>query len=748
MNQQSGTETRVAVVGGGIAGLTAAWALLRRGYKVTLFEERTHLGGKLGAHPARIAFQRRRREWDPQVKRRLEKVIELDTGVFRDGAEDELRRQLERKRVPPWLLELVTFHFLKVASRVGLPQLLTSQVSNQIVTHLTRRRAEVELSTDLHDALIRWNVRYPNVAIGSLPLPAEFDFTVAIHEREDGYRALEVTDAVYHGHCYHMFLNWYRNFWALMEEIGLERSTAFRALDQLVHLFPGSNPINRRSHAITNLGGLSHAGENLLSGAASPPDMLLWLYSMVDLVSQDLDPARYLDRRSVHAFLGSRWYATDESVRFHEHLLAKAFAVPTYFSSAYTYRKYVEYTIAHPEPMLWVLEGDSYSALFKHFEKSLRDAGLDILLGTRVTGISWEEGKIRLKYWPADMRGRPRDAETGRRSDDDDRNGPGSRDEDDARLSMFSPDYVVVAVPPAALAHISGDFRDAVPGLATVRKLQSAVTAALDLRFRRKLPGIPKYHVILRDSALGLTFVDNAQTWYGDPDSQHHHPDGSIRSPANRPTHLTVAVTDFYKIDGMDKVEATTAILDDLRRFIFFVDEDIDFTRTYLQMNNAEPLFINEVGSEPWRPASTTEMPRLFLAGDFCDNDIGIVSVEGAVTSGLLAARALQARLRADLPGISALDERLRDITVRLPRTEPALNAEAFKALLLPHVVAAYAASKQDEFARHPERLATPRDLAFHLEQAQHAMAAGPNTAARVLGRAAQWLAELHARGR
>ena len=97
---------------------------------------------------------------------------------------------------------------------------------------------------------------------------------------------------------------------------------------------------------------------------------------------------------------------------------------------------------------------------------------------------------------------------------------------------------------------------------------------------------------------------------------------------------------------------------------------------------------------------------------------------------------------------ISALDPLLREIPVQLPATEPALNAEAFKAMLLPHAAAAYAASKQAEFARHPERMATPRDLAFHLEQALHGAAAGPNAAARMLGRAAQWLADLHARGR
>jgi len=40
---------KVAVLGGGVAGLTAALTLARRGYNVTLFEKKSFLGGKLGS---------------------------------------------------------------------------------------------------------------------------------------------------------------------------------------------------------------------------------------------------------------------------------------------------------------------------------------------------------------------------------------------------------------------------------------------------------------------------------------------------------------------------------------------------------------------------------------------------------------------------------------------------------------------------------------------------------------------------
>ncbi|MBN2552834.1 MAG: FAD-dependent oxidoreductase [Spirochaetales bacterium] len=47
-------ERSVAVIGGGIAGLTAAAVLAERGLRVTLFEKNDYLGGKVGSWPVRF----------------------------------------------------------------------------------------------------------------------------------------------------------------------------------------------------------------------------------------------------------------------------------------------------------------------------------------------------------------------------------------------------------------------------------------------------------------------------------------------------------------------------------------------------------------------------------------------------------------------------------------------------------------------------------------------------------------------
>src|SRR5262245_63793194 len=44
-----GVTPRVAIIGGGLAGLAAATALAPRGFQVTLFESRNRLGGRAGS---------------------------------------------------------------------------------------------------------------------------------------------------------------------------------------------------------------------------------------------------------------------------------------------------------------------------------------------------------------------------------------------------------------------------------------------------------------------------------------------------------------------------------------------------------------------------------------------------------------------------------------------------------------------------------------------------------------------------
>ena len=65
----------VIVVGGGVAGMTAAHRLLERGHDVTLLEANAYLGGKLGAH----------RDRDEASFEKAESTEPQDFSVFGQG---------------------------------------------------------------------------------------------------------------------------------------------------------------------------------------------------------------------------------------------------------------------------------------------------------------------------------------------------------------------------------------------------------------------------------------------------------------------------------------------------------------------------------------------------------------------------------------------------------------------------------------------------------------------------------------
>jgi hypothetical protein len=755
------TPVRVAIIGAGIAGLTAAWELRARGFEVQVFEQSANLGGKLGANPMRLPlkatlqaeFPEPVNDIDPKemrarVERRFGSPIEWPVRLRADRSLSEseveaLSRDLDDPDAfPAWLQWTVDRWFLTRKDRMTRKR--DRGKDDDISEELELRRSQPPTFTaerirhassgktapPWDESARYWQITDPK---------RNARYRISVRKRFNETWILDISDGERHEHCYHMYLNWYVNFWRLMKEIGLDRSTHFEERDHYLHMHPGSTPMKRRTRKLKKLGRTEQWAENMLAGITTLPDSFLVLYSALDLVSEPLDPARYLDRVSVHGFLSSRWYASEESLKIHEHLLLRAFAVPAYYSSAYAYQKHLAFTLADPDPALWVLKSNVDGTLFEMLAEKLQTPDgvtkipCRIHRGMKVScfGFDKAQGRVReLVFRPSDTRW-PRSNNDGERQDDS--AGPEQRSE-------FEPDYVIMAVPPLALAGIVSDLRDRLPGMAAVRKLQSGVTAVLDLYFNRKLEGIPEHHVVLRDSRYAISFFDNSQLWLREKPSAG----GPPMPDKTAPTHLSVAVTDFYRIEGMTKDDAAREILADLRRFLpFDVEQDVDFSRTYLQMNVNEPLFLNEVGSEPWRPETVTEIPNLFLAGDFVANDIDVICVEGAVLSGLNAARAVQAQLRTDKPQLPPSASYFDEIKVLMPKTLPRANAEAMKAILAPYLPAAKAASSTLEMRRHPERALSPRDMRASAD----AMFAIPgNAASSALGLyagAAQWMADL-----
>lgn len=756
------TKKTVAIVGGGIAGLVCAQALKARGFHVTVLEDSVYLGGKLGAHRERLLGVQLPQDQARQVDKaldggKIESLYQL-LSAAQPGEEtaammaatgfaaaarrvpNSASKQAEKARSPmptqlsqPPITRLqeAVWHKLRavdehrptvfsggfeVQASDAAPYVPPDEAPAggdalppdgpvQAAAKAARAPAPAPAAPLPHQQDRWWRVRRTRHENDDID---PFSVVVSRYKRP-GMVRYEITDDVYHEHCYHMFLGWYLNFWKFLGDVGISRAHDFEWRDQLTHLFPGPEPMLARTRTLERSGSISTSAENLLSGTASVPDLFLWMYSSVDLMGQQYDRQRYLDYISVNGFMSSRWYATEDSAKFHEYLLVKAFAVPTYFSSAPGYRKFLEYTAADNGRMLYVLKGNTYDKMFARIAEQLTggEHPIDLRLGTRVTRVvlprpGSRSARIGLNFVDSDIF---------RRIDPEgvllhrvvafDGEIIASEEQDTAAEPTARYDCVVLAVPPVALGKLVDDIRDAVPGLGSVRVLQSGSTAALDLYFKVQLDHIPREHVVCRDSKYGLTFIDNSQLWHGDE---------NMKCDGQRITCLNVAATDFYKLDGMSKRDAMDAIIDDLRRYLDFDDTEIDWSKTYLQMNQNEPLFLNEVGSERWRPATNTEVPNLFLAGDFCDNPIGVVCVEGAVVSGLMAARAVQAYVR-DMPDVALDSPMLKPIEILEPYAFPAVNAQLLKLALAPTAAVAKALSVAEDLIEAPQRVLTPRAL-------------------------------------
>lgn len=432
-------------------------------------------------------------------------------------------------------------------------------------------------------------------------------------------------DDDYHEHCYHMLLNWYHNFWRIVDDLGLRQR--FAALDEVKYIRRGEKTSPPCS--LANIGSMQSLYQNIFSGVQSPADMYIAGYSLIDLLAQNLSRDKFLDRYSVNGFVRSRPYATEKAAELYQYTLAKAFANPSYKTSAITYQNFFSYGFNDPEPMMWTLKGNCYKAFLKPLHERLIEMGCDIRTWTRLKKITLDEsGKIKtLKFTTLKRHWNPEIlTETGKKPED----------------PIPRPDYVVLAVPPKALVELVDESIHAqAPELGEANNLNSETMASLDLCFNKKLDNIPKEHVVLLGSKYDLTFVDNSQTWPDEPN-----------------TYLNIVASDFDALASITehqlgkkltrrefesgKKHICDAIIAELQEFITFDSADIDWERSLLQINTGEALFVNEVGSWPHRPKTACGIPNLFIAGDYCQTKIDVVTIESAVISGMLAAEEIR----------------------------------------------------------------------------------------------------------
>ncbi len=399
---------------------------------------------------------------------------------------------------------------------------------------------------------------------------------------------------------------------------------------------------------------------------------------VADLLGTPFPQGAHLDRVSVLGFLQTRPYMTEVARGLHRETLAKAFACPTYLSDSVTYRNFVAYGFRQPSPMVWLLKGNTQQTMMRplldHLEavaarnRSAGGAGsFEIRYLRRADRLLLRDGKV------ADIAVSvlPRSPTV-----DGGQHVPALRTED----TPIEGD-VIVAVPPQALSRlIDPVLFDAAPSLADVRKLQSQPRASLDIYFRKKLFNVPDGITVLLNSPHALTFLDLSQLWPRDPEM----PDVTV---------LNLVVSDFSVFvpeTGLpDQDQVLDFALAELGHYLPFDAADIDRESCHLQTNVAEPLFTNQVGSWAFRPGTVCAVPNLFIAGDYCRTVVDVVTIEGAVMSGLTAAEAVRQRAHRGAP-----------VAIRVPDVYPQSLLTAAKFMGMPAAYGAKALATAEQTMR------------------------------------------------
>ncbi len=244
-------------------------------------------------------------------------------------------------------------------------------------------------------------------------------------------------------------------------------------------------------------------------------------------------------------------------------------------------------------PMHRILKGDLQSLWIDPIVRKLESLGARLELGRRLVGVEIQNSRV--------VRARFADVDGGE--------------------SIRPIERLILAIPVEKVAELLDDhFYAAAPALGELRHVRTRAMASFDVQFKRRIGGMPDAHVNLLDSRYGTSFIDVAQTW-----------------PGLDRTTLNLIASDVTDLEDLSPQLAVAALMEDLRRYLPpFGPADVE--RIVFQSHRDQPLFMNDVGAWAFRPDARTQVGNLYLAGDYCRSHVDLVSMEGAITTGLRAA--------------------------------------------------------------------------------------------------------------
>ncbi|TDC93882.1 FAD-dependent oxidoreductase [Actinomadura sp. 7K507] len=224
------------------------------------------------------------------------------------------------------------------------------------------------------------------------------------------------------------------------------------------------------------------------------------------------------------------------------------------------------------------------------------------------------------------------------------------------RRRSAAADWFVSAMPvERARALLSPAVLALDPGLESIKDLHTEWMNGLQFFLRRTPDGIPE-EVNFMDSPWQLTAVLQSKLW--DRDIPAEYGDGNVLDslsldisdwdtpgivygkPAKQCSPAQVAEEAWAQMKDHLEDTGRSVLPDDLVHS-WFLDPAISWDASAGRNSNAEPLMVNTVGSWAKRPHPRTEIPNLFMAGDYVRTGVDLATMEGANESGRAAVNAL-----------------------------------------------------------------------------------------------------------
>src|SRR5512134_768689 len=276
-------------------------------------------------------------------------------------------------------------------------------------------------------------------------------------------------------HGYHVFPQWYPNVRAILECLHVKLID----FDRYHFLLPGGYP---RRVTVLGPSGLAAIWHYIFHGLLPWYHNLLYIYSVLDMISRPLSDKRHLDRVSQIGLIRGKWYTSESVAEMGQENVLKASAIPVYDLSAMTAKRIASYWVKQASPFLSILPGDLQTVFIDPQVRELEKLGIEIRYGAEVCDVVMQDGSVTAVNL-----------------------GDGTK---------LSADVYALCTPfEVTRQWLHDDMFKADPELGNMHFLEAQPMAALHLRVRKNLPDLPREHVFLHGSHYALSFIDITPHW-------------------------------------------------------------------------------------------------------------------------------------------------------------------------------------------------------------------------------------------